>query len=357
MKLGIIGFASSGKTSLFNALTEGKSSEGGPRSSRLSIGVAKVKDERIDFLSSIFNPSKKTYATVEFVDVPELLNKDSANSNSQNPSQPLQGADALIIVVRYFDDPSVPNPKNRIDPKLDFTEIINDLIINDLIVVERRIEKLERSVTLKKDRDEIQELELLRKIQISLEEGEVLSKLEIGEDEKNILRGFDLQSSKPFLVVINISEEQLVNSQDALVRTFSECGIEPIILCVKLEEELAQMPKEDRELFLKDYNISSPAKDTVIRSSFELLDLNCFLTVGEDEVRSWPIVSNSSILKAAGTIHSDLERGFIRAEVISYDDFIASGSISVARQKGLLRLEGKKYKVIDGDIINIRFNV
>ena len=138
---------------------------------------------------------------------------------------------------------------------------------------------------------------------------------------------------------------------------FSEFEIEPITLCVKLEEELSQMSKEDQELFLRDYNIDSPAKDTVIKSSFQLLDLDCFLTVGEDEVRSWPIVSNSSILKAAGTIHSDLERGFIRAEVISYNDFVETGSMSVARQKGVLRLEGKKYKVNDGDIVNIRFNV
>ena len=355
MKLGIIGFASSGKTSLFNALTEGRTAEGGSRFSRLNIGVAKVRDERIDFLSSIFNPLKRTYATVEFVDVPELPNKDSANS--QNSTQPLQGVDALIIVVRYFDDPSVPNPKNRIDPKLDFSEIVSDLIINDLIVVEKRIEKLERSVRLKKDRDEIQELEILQKIQVSLEEGEVLSKLNLNKEDKNILRGFDLQSSKPFLVVINVSEGQLITPQGDLLAILSEFGIEPIILCVKLEEELAQMSREDQELFLKDYNIASPAKDTVIRSSFELLDLDCFLTVGEDEVRSWPIVSDSNILKAAGTIHSDLERGFIRAEVISYDDFVESGSMTAARQKGLLRLEGKKYKVCDGDIINIRFNV
>ncbi len=355
MKLGIIGFASSGKTSLFNALTESKSSEVGSHSSRSSIGAAKVRDERIDFLSSIYNPAKKTYATVEFVDVPELPSKDSGNT--QNSLQSLHGVDALIIVVRNFDDPSVPNPKNRIDPKLDFSEIVNDLILNDLIVVERRVEKLERSVKMKKDRDEVQELEVLLKIQVFLEEGEVISKLDLTEEEKNILRGFDLQSSKPFLPVINISEDQLIESKDSFLELFSEFEIEPITLCVKLEEELSQMSKEDQELFLRDYNIDSPAKDTVIKSSFQLLDLDCFLTVGEDEVRSWPIVSNSSILKAAGTIHSDLERGFIRAEVISYNDFVESGSMSVARQKGVLRLEGKKYKVNDGDIVNIRFNV
>tara|TARA_B100000029_G_scaffold124520_2_gene117998 strand:- start:20075 stop:21142 length:1068 start_codon:yes stop_codon:yes gene_type:complete len=355
LKLGIIGFASSGKTCLFNALTEGKSSEAGSHSSRPNIGIAKVKDERIDFLSRIYNPLKKTYATVEFVDVPEMLNKESANT--QNFSQFLHGVDALIIVVRNFDDPSVPNPKNRVDPKLDFSEIVNDLIFNDLILVERRIEKLERSVRLKKDRDEVQELELLRRIQVFLEEGKVITKLDLTEEEKNILKGFDLQSSKPFLPVINISEDQLIHSKDSFENIFSEFEIEPITLCVKLEEELSQMSKEDQELFLKDYNIDSPAKDTVIKSSFQLLDLDCFLTVGEDEVRSWPIVSNSSILKAAGTIHSDLERGFIRAEVISYNDFVECGSMSSARKKGVLRLEGKKYKVSDGDIVNIRFNV
>ena len=355
MKLGIIGFASSGKTSLFNALTDGKSSEVRSHSSRLNIGVAKVRDERIDLLSSIFNPSKKTYATVEFVDVPELPNKDSVNT--QNSSQSLHGVDALIIVLRNFEDPSVPNPNNRIDPKLDFSEIVNDLILNDLIVVERRIEKLDRSVRLKKEKDEIQELELLRKIQVFLEEGNVITKMDLAEEEKNMIRGFDLQSSKPFLPVVNISEGELIDSKDNSLKTFSEFDIEPVTLCIKLEEELAQMSKEDQELFLRDYNIDSPAKDMVIRSSFQLLDLDCFLTVGEDEVRSWPIVSNSSILKAAGTIHSDLERGFIRAEVISYNDFIESGSMSAARKKGLLRLEGKKYKVSDGDIVNIRFNV
>ncbi len=349
MKIGIIGLAASGKTTLFNALTGGAASTGGYGAARVNIGAAHVADARVDALSKVFSPKKTTYAAVNFVDTG--VGDGGAAKNAEAIPQALEGADALLVVVRAFQDAGVPHPKESIDPARDLADVRIDLLLRDLSVVERRRERLEKLVRVKKDPAEAAEFALLTKIQETLEEGRPVRALKLGEEEMRIIKGFGFLSAKPLLVVVNVGEEQLGEA-------FGELdGETPVALAARLEEELAQLPGEEQAEFLADYDLESSALDRVIQASFSLLELRCFFTVSEEEVRSWPVRAGTVALHAAGTIHSDLERGFIRAEVVSYPDFMAAGSLSAARDRGTLRLEGKDYVVKDGDIFHVRFNV
>jgi GTP-binding protein YchF len=360
LKIGIIGLAASGKTTLFNALTGGEAETGGYGASQVHVGISQVADPRVDALTDIFNPKKKTYATVDFVDVPgmgEGRDGGPVRSEGETIPQSLQGADALLFVVRAFEDPGVPHPRESVDPARDLEDIRTDLILRDLSVVERRRERLKKLVAKKKDPDEVAEFELLGRHQETLDEGRPLIALELSNDEANRLRGFGFLSAKPILVVVNVGENQLDEPPETFGISQKEVGYEPILVCAQLEAELSQISKEEQEDFLSDYGITHPARDRVILASFDLLGLQVFLTVGEDEVRAWPIRKGMNALRASGTIHSDLERGFIRAEVISYEDFIKAGSMSIARDRGVLRVEGKEYEVQDGEIMHVRFNV
>ncbi len=360
MKIGVIGVAACGKTTLFNALTGGEAGTGGYGASQIHIGVAQVADERVDALTEIFHPKKTTYATVDFADVPGLgESREGASQRAEGESIPqaLEGADALVLVLRAFDDPGVPHPRGSVDPARDLGDMKLDLILRDLSVVERRRERLEKLVAKKKDPDEMAEFELLGRLQGALEEGKPLSDQELGEKEIARLRGFGFLSAKPILVVINVGEDRINEPPEAFAFVKEEVGTEPVVLCAQLEAELSQLPEEERDVFLSDYGLAQPARDRVILASFDLLGLQSFLTVGEDEVRAWPIRKGTSALHAAGTIHSDLERGFIRAEVVSYEDFMAAGSMAAARDRGILRVEGKEYEVKDGEIMHVRFNV
>ncbi len=350
MKIGIIGPAASGKTTLFNALTGGAASTGGYGAARVNVGAARVADPRVDGLSAIFQPRKTTYAAVNFVDAQGL---GEADKGAEVIPQALEGADALLAVVRAFEDAGVPHPKESVDPARDLADIRVDLILRDLAVVERRLERLEKLVRVKKDAAEAAEFALLGAMRGVLEEGRPLRTVELDEKSARLLKGFGFLSAKPLLVVVNVGEEQAADAA-----AFAELdGERPVALAARLEEEIAQLPEGERAAFLADYALESPARDRVIRASFDLLDLCCFFTVGEDEVRAWPIRAGTIAHHAAGTIHSDLERGFIRAEVVSYEDFTAVGSLAAAREKGTLRLEGKGYVVRDGDIMHVRFNV
>ena len=354
MKIGIIGLAASGKTTLFNALTGGAASTGGYGAARVNVGAAHVADPRVDALSAVFSPKKKTtYAAANFVDAG--VGDGSAAKNAEAIPQALEGADALLVVVRAFQDAGVPHPRESIDPARDLADVRLDLLLRDLSVVERRRERLEKLVRVKKDPAEAAEFALLTKIQETLEDGRPVRALKLGEEEMRIIKGFGFLSAKPLLVVVNVGEEQLREDLGG----FGEADVEskPVVLAARLEEELAQLPSEERAAFLADYDLESSALDKVIRASFSLLDLRCFFTVSEEEVRSWPVRAGAIALHAAGTIHSDLERGFIRAEVVTYADFMAAGSLSAARDRGTLRLEGKDYVVKDGDIMHVRFNV
>ncbi len=349
MKIGIIGLAAAGKTTLFNALTGGAASTGGYGAVRVNIGAAHVADARVDALSAVFSPKKTTYAAVNFVDAG--VGDGGAAKNAEAIPQALEGADALLVVVRAFEDAGVPHPKESIDPARDLADVRIDLLLRDLSVVERRRERLEKLVRVKKDPAEAAEFALLTKIQETLEEGRPVRALKLGEEEMRIIKGFGFLSAKPLLVVVNVGEEQLGDA-------FGELdGETPVALAARLEEELAQLPGEEQAEFLADYDLKSSALDRVVQASFALLNLRCFFTVSGDEVRAWPVRAGAIALHAAGTIHTDLERGFIRAEVVSYTDFMAAGSLSAARDRGTLRLEGKDYVVKDGDIFHVRFNV
>ena len=352
MKIGIIGPAASGKTTLFNALTGGAASTGGYGAARVNVGAAAVADARVGALSGVFRPKKTTYAGVNFVDAPGVGDGGTAKSAEAIP-QALEGADALLVVVRAFEDAGVPHPKESIDPARDLNDVRFDLMLRDLSVVERRMERLEKLVRVKKDPTEAAEFALLGRIRETLEDSRPVRSLNLGEEETRIIKGFGFLSAKPLLVVVNVGEAQLGDA-DAFAKLDGET---PVVLAAKLEEELAQLPADERAAFLADYDLESSALDKVVQASFSLLNLRCFFTVGEDEVRSWPVRAGTVALHAAGTIHSDLERGFIRAEVISYPDFMAAGSLASARDKGTLRLEGKEYVVKDGDIFHVRFNV
>lgn len=349
MKIGIIGPAASGKTTLFNALTGGAATTGGYGAARVNVGAAAVADARVDALSGVFKPKKTTYAGVNFVDAG--VGDAGAAKSAEAIPQALEGADALLVVVRAFEDAGVPHPKESVDPARDLADVRFDLMLRDLSVVERRMERLEKLVRVKKDPAEAAEFALLTRIREVLEEGHPVRSIQMSEEEARIIKGFGFLSAKPLLVVVNIGEDQL---GDALPKMKGET---PVALAAGLEEELAQLPGEERAEFLADYDLESSALDKVVQASFDLLNLRCFFTVGEDEVRSWPIRTGTIALHAAGTIHSDLERGFIRAEVISFPDFMAAGSLSAGRDRGTLRLEGKDYVVKDGDIFHVRFNV
>ena len=349
MKIGIIGLAAAGKTTLFNALTGGAASTGGYGAARVNIGAAHVADPRVDALSGVFKPKKTTYAAVNFVDAG--VGDGSAAKNAEAIPQALEGADALLVVVRAFQDAGVPHPRESIDPARDLADVRLDLLLRDLSVVEHRRERLEKLVRVKKDPAEAAEFALLTKIQETLEDGRPVRALKLGEEEMRIIKGFGFLSAKPLLVVVNVGEEQLGDA-------FGELdGETPVALAARLEEELAQLPDEEQAEFLAYYDLESSALDRVVQASFSLLNLRCFFTVSEEEVRSWPVRAGAIALHAAGTIHSDLERGFIRAEVVTYADFMAAGSLSAARDRGTLRLEGKDYVVQDGDIMHVRFNV
>ncbi len=349
MKIGIIGPAASGKTTLFNALTGGAASTGGYGAARVNVGAAHVADARVDALSEVFKPRKTTYAAVNFVDAG--VGDGSAAKNAEAIPQALEGADALLVVVRAFHDAGVPHPRESVDPARDLADVRFDLMLRDLSVVERRMERLQKLVRVKKDPAEAAEFALLGKIQETLEEGRPVRSMEMNEEEARSVKGFGFLSAKPLLVVVNVGEDQLGDA-------FGELdGETPVALAARLEEELAQLPHQEQAEFLADYALKSSALDRVVQASFSLLDLRCFFTVSEEEVRSWPVRAGTIALHAAGTIHSDMERGFIRAEVVSFPDFMAAGSLSAARDKGILRLEGKDYVVKDGDIMHVRFNV
>lgn len=352
MKIGIIGPAASGKTTLFNALTGGAASTGGYGAARVNVGAASVADARVDALSGVFGPKKTTHAAVNFVDAPGVGDAGAAKSAEAIP-QALEGADALLVVVRAFEDAGVPHPRESIDPARDLADVRFDLMLRDLAVVERRVERLERLVKLKRDPAEAAEFALLGRIREALEEGRPVRSMQMSEEEARSVKGFGFLSAKPLLFVVNVGEDQL-GEADAFVKLNGET---PVVLAARLEEELAQLPDAERAEFLADYSLESSALDKVIKASFSLLNLRCFFTVSEEEVRAWPVRAGTVALHAAGTIHSDMERGFIRAEVISFPDFMAAGSLAAARDRGTLRLEGKDYVVNDGDIFHVRFNV
>ena len=369
MKLAIIGLSNSGKTTVFNALT-GQNLEttlyptvsGEPH-----FGVVKVPDGRVDALAGIYKPKKVAFATVEYVDYLGLTKGDV--EQNRKVFDLIRDADAVVHVVRAFENEMVSHPLNEINPLRDIETLELELIFGDLEFVEKRLARMEESARKGKKPSE-SEKKLLIKCREALEKEIPLRNIHFDEDEERAMKPLQFISIKPEVVVLNIGENDLntekVRDIQQGVETFcgnrekGSSGTRPhasLSLCGKIEMEIAQLSAEEARAFLDDLGIQEPALNKLIHVSYDLLGLISFLTVGEDEVRAWTIQRGTDAHKAAGKIHSDIERGFIRAEVVGYEEFIASGTMHAAKEKGLLRLEGKTYLVKDGDIINFRFNV
>lgn len=362
MRIGLFGFPKVGKTTLFNTLTGSAVATEAYASGKpeTHIGMAKVPDARLDRLATMFSPKKTTHAKVEYLDIVGVEKGDAAGDETF--LNDLKNVDALMHVVRAFDEPDLPHSQGSIDPRRDVETMETELILADHTIATRRIERLE--ATLKKtNRDEDRkELEALRRCLAALEAETPLREVPLGEEDERRLRGFMFLSAKPLLIVPNLAESQAGNIAEAITATglgsFAEkrsVAVAPV--SAKIEMEIARLGPEDAAAFMADLGIAEPALHRVIRSSYALLGVISFFTVGEDECRAWTIRQGLTAQKAAGTIHSDLERGFIRAEVIAYDDLVAAGSWNGAKEKGRLRLEGKEYVVLDGDAMHVRFAV
>jgi ribosome-binding ATPase len=344
MKAGLVGYAQSGKTTLFNALT-GLHKTGAGGRGQVNLGAIKVPDARIDALSAIFKPKKTTYAEVRFVDVPGPTGKGSGLDTDS--LRALAEVDAFCVVVRGF----TALDGSAADPERELRDFDAELVLHDLAIVEKRLERLRKEQH--KGSAEFHELERLR---VHLDQGLPLRAMRWSEPEEKELAHFDFLSRRPALVVVNVAEDQAASPPAPAVEAAArERGAEAISLCAAVEAEIAELDPAEQPEFLASLGLAEPVRARFIRAAYHLLDLVSFFTVGEDEVRAWPIRRGDRAPRAAGRIHSDLERGFIRAEVTHYEDFIAAGSEAKARQEGKHRLEGKEYVVKDGDILNIRF--
>src|SRR5215467_9397362 len=353
MKAGIIGLPVVGKTTIFNVLNQGKAAVAVSGSQRLepNVGIVKVPDSRLDYLSSAFNPEKTTYATVEFVDVQSLVR----GKGQDMALSPLRTVDALIHVIRSFQDESVSHPDGTVDPSRDRQNVDYELMLADIASIEKRMERLEKD--LKKVKNPLLEKEFsyLQRAKIWLESEKPLREMEVAEDEKKLVKGFAFLSEKPMIYVENVGENELDRLRQPATETSRlRPNTETTVICGKLEAEMAELPLDELQNFLKDYGLAESGAERLIRTTYRLLGLISFFTVGAEECRAWTITRGTNAQNAAGVIHTDLQDHFIRAEVCSYSDFKTHGSLQALKEKGLLRLEGKEYVAKDGDIMTIR---
>jgi GTP-binding protein YchF len=353
MKVGLVGFAGSGKTTIFNTLT-GLTAEVGGYGARekANVGVIKVPDHRVEKLAELFNPKKKTLAEISFVDVagPQAEGTERAESGlDPKLVQHMREVDALVHVVRAFDNPML---LQAADPVRDIRAFDDELVLTDLVQVENRIQRL------KKEKGKEREEDLMQRLKAALEEERPLRYLELTPEDLTLMAGFRFLSLKPLLLLLNVDETSAATDAPPDVLDVARAkGLSVIAMSGNVEMEIAALSSEEQVEFLQDLGIAEPARDRFIRAAYTLLDLISFLTSGEDECRAWSIKRGTTAHKAAGTIHSDIERGFIRAEVVRFEDLIALGSEARCREQGKLRLEGKEYIVQDGDVIHFRFNV
>ncbi len=362
MQIGIFGFPKTGKTTLFNTLTGSNVATDAYSTGKKEIhmGMTKVPDSRLDHLTKMFHPKKETHAKIEYVDVVGVEKGESSGSDTF--LNELKGMDALLHVVRVFDDPNFPHSQGSLNPKRDIENMEMELIFADLSVATRRVEKLQASLQKAPRETDRKELEALQKCVEALESEISLREMEFSPEELKIVRGFTFLSAKPLLIVLNISENEVGKISQAtqkyeLDEISKKSGVAVVPVSAKIELEISTLDQTDAEEFMKELGIEEPALTRLIRTSYEFLGLISFFTVGEDECRAWTIRKGTLAQQAAGTIHSDLERGFIRAEVVAYEDLMTSGNWNAVKEKGKLRLEGKTYPVQDGDILHVRFNV
>ena len=358
---GIIGLPMVGKTTFFNLLTQARADISSFYSGRTEAnqGTARIPDERIDFLSGLYRPRKTTYAQLEIIDVVGLVRGASQGQGAGNTFlTSIRNTDALIHVVRAFNNVEVTHTEDSLDPLRDIETINFELLLADLEMVEKRIQKIEVG---KKKAEQFKELAILEKIKSGLEEERSIHSLGLDEEEMLQLRSFAFLTEKPMILVVNLDEEQLKNGQypkKAELNAYAkEKNLVLLEVCAQAEMEISELGPEDQKVFMEDLGVTEPGVHQVARAVYESLGLISFLTVGEDEVRAWTIEKGTPAKQAGGKIHSDIERGFIRAEVIKYRDLRDLGVMTKVKEKGLFRLEGKEYLIEDGDIINFRFNV
>jgi GTP-binding protein YchF len=356
----LIGFPSTGKSTLFQLMTSAKEAPRGSGKNETAIGISKVPDPRLDRLTAMYNPRKHVPATIEFTD---FVAAGKTGAAALVDVAGYKTADALVHVVRAFRDEAVPHPAGSVDPARDAQAMEDELILADLGVVERRVERLEKDLKKNKSTELEREKDLIVRCTSALENGQPLRSLGLAGDDLRRLRGFQLLSAKPLLVVINLDEADVSAAASVegaaaltgLTGFLSRAATAAVPVCAKIELEIAALDPADAQAFLADLGLGESGLSRVIRASYDLLGYISFFTVGEDENRAWSIPRGTIAQDAASEIHSDIARGFIRAEVVAYDALIARGSMAACKEHGEVRLEGKEYVVKDGDIINFRF--
>jgi GTP-binding protein YchF len=356
MQMGILGLPKAGKTTLFNLLTASSvTTDKFAKSQDAHVAVAQVPDPRLVRLRELFKPRRYVPATVQFVDVPGVQRgQGSANLDLVR----LREVDALVHVVRAFADEELPHPDGSVDPGRDCANLDLELILADLELVERRLDRLRQSAKRGLKPEEIRERDLLQDIVApALETERPLRGVDLDPEDAKRLRGFQLLTEKPLLLVLNVGERDLSRPAAEILGGDPGVGTAAVVVSAPIEQEIAQLGAEEAQEFLADLNLGEPSIDRVIRASYALLGRISFFTVGEDEVRAWTVRRGTDARRAAGAIHSDIERGFIRAEVVPWDVLLERGSLAACRERGELRLEGKEYEVADGEVVHFRFNV
>ena len=359
MQIGLIGLSYSGKTTLFQTLTQIHLDASTSTRRDTNQAIVKVPDARLDLLTNIFNPKKKVNATIEIVDIVGVQKGDRTSSqfNSQFIGK-VKTNDALIHIVRGFEDDAVPHPEGSIDIMRDINTMNDELLLSDLAFVESRLEKLEKDMMKQKNKDDVKkEIDSMKRWHEALEKNIPLRELDFTDDEQKYLKNYQPLTVKPLLIAVNMSEAS-VNQSEKIISDIrskvkgDKVQVEPFF--AKIELELSQLSEEEKNVFMEEYGLKDSPLDRMIRSAYNLLGLQSFFTVGEDETRAWTIKKGMTAQEAAGAIHTDFYNKFIRAEVVGYNDFIEAGSLAKCKEKGLFRLEGKEYICIDGDILNIR---